>query len=339
MRWIHAWSASEDYIINTIYFINNKNKNIWYFFKSRNDKDFILDFLKQLRENSKYNFLIYKEDIYQKNNKKIPIIIKSYESLNAQEKEEIKFLKSKNIKILTILEWSEFHLNRIPSEIIELNKNFKNKFKSKLKKKKLSLAIKRLLDVLFSLFLLIISSPIIIFSILIIWLQDFQNVFYKQKRTGLNGKEITIYKLRSMKINSENEGLSWASKDDPRITKFGRLIRKSRIDELPQLINVIKGDMTLIGPRPERPEIDKELIDIIPNYFFRYSIKPGLSGWAQVNYNYAANLEEVKNKLSYDIFYIKNFSLFLDILIFLKTIRLILNLQGSETKKKSIEKI
>lgn len=336
---IIIFSGILDYIINTIYFINNKNKNIWYFFKSRNDKDFILDFLKQLRENSKYNFLIYKEDIYQKNNKKIPIIIKSYESLNAQEKEEIKFLKSKNIKILTILEWSEFHLNRIPSEIIELNKNFKNKFKSKLKKKKLSLAIKRLLDVLFSLFLLIISSPIIIFSILIIWLQDFQNVFYKQKRTGLNGKEITIYKLRSMKINSENEGLSWASKDDPRITKFGRLIRKSRIDELPQLINVIKGDMTLIGPRPERPEIDKELIDIIPNYFFRYSIKPGLSGWAQVNYNYAANLEEVKNKLSYDIFYIKNFSLFLDILIFLKTIRLILNLQGSETKKKSIEKI
>lgn len=333
------FGAILDYIINTIYFIQYKNKNIWYFFKSKNDKDFILDFLKELREKSKYNFRIYEEDIFQINNNKIPIIIKNYESLNSEEQEKINFLKSNNIKVFTIFEWSEIYLNRIPPELLELNKNFKNNFKSKLKKKKFSLAIKRLLDILFSSFLLIISAPIMVFSILIIWLQDFENVFYNQKRTGLNGKEITIYKLRSMKINSENEGLSWASKDDPRITNFGRFIRKSRIDELPQLINVIKGDMTLIGPRPERPEIDKDLIHIIPNYFFRYSIKPGLSGWAQVNYNYAANVEEVKNKLSYDIFYIKNYSLFLDLLIFLKTIRLILNLQGSETKKKTIKKI
>ena len=128
---------------------------------------------------------------------------------------------------------------------------------------------------------------------------------------------------------AESKGIQWSSRNDSRVTSFGKLLRKTRIDELPQLINVIKGDMTLIGPRPERPEIDDELKKEINNYNLRYLLKPGLSGWAQVNSNYSASLKESEIKLSYDIFYLKNFSLFLDLLIFFKTIKLVFNAKGS----------
>ena len=132
-----------------------------------------------------------------------------------------------------------------------------------------------------------------------------------------------------MKINSEVNGPQWSKKNDKRITKVGDFIRKTRIDELPQLVSVIIGDMSLIGPRPERPEIDKILISKIKNYKLRYQVKPGLSGWAQVNYPYGASIEDTEYKLGYDIFYIRNFSFWLDVVIFFKTIRLVMNLEGS----------
>ena len=135
-----------------------------------------------------------------------------------------------------------------------------------------------------------------------------------------------------MKENAEENGPSWAKKKDPRITKIGSIIRKSRIDELPQLLSVIAGDMSLIGPRPERPEIEKNLINEIPFYNYRNYMKPGLSGWAQVNYPYGASIEDSKIKFSYDVFYLRNYSLLLDILIIFKTIKLIINLQGSDPK-------
>ena len=133
-----------------------------------------------------------------------------------------------------------------------------------------------------------------------------------------------------MRFNSENGKPQWATKNDKRITKIGRFLRKTRIDELPQLISVIKGDMSLIGPRPERKEIDDELINEIPNYSIRYLLRPGLSGWAQVNYPYGSSVEDSKIKLSYDIYYLKNFSIWLDMLIFFKTIRLVLLKRGSD---------
>ena len=143
-----------------------------------------------------------------------------------------------------------------------------------------------------------------------------------------------MYKLRSMKSNAEKDGVKWSTQDDNRITKVGFWLRKTRIDELPQLFSVLTGDMSLIGPRPERPEIDEMLIKEIPNYNLRYLVRPGLSGWAQVNYPYGASVEDTKMKFSYDIYYIKNLSTFFDFLIFLETIRLVFNFRGSQPIKK-----
>ena len=135
-----------------------------------------------------------------------------------------------------------------------------------------------------------------------------------------------------MKNNSEINGPQWAEANDKRITKVGRILRKYRIDELPQLISVIKGDLSLIGPRPERPEIDYYLREKIVGYMNRYNIQPGLSGWAQVNYPYGASEDDAKNKLGYDLYYIKNFSSLLDLLIFFKTLKLVFNARDSSPK-------
>ena len=136
-----------------------------------------------------------------------------------------------------------------------------------------------------------------------------------------------------MKTMSEKNGPVWATKDDNRITKIGSILRKTRIDELPQLLSVLKGDMSLIGPRPERPEIEILLKRNIPYYDLRKVIRPGLSGWAQVNYPYGASLKDSENKLSYELFYIRNYSFWLDLLIFIKTIKLIFNMKGSSPNK------
>ena len=173
-----------------------------------------------------------------------------------------------------------------------------------------------------------------IISALLIYLEDGAPIFFKQVRSGYLQNNFEIYKLRTMIKNAEKNGPQWASKKDNRITKVGNILRKLRIDELPQLLNVLKGEMSLIGPRPERPEIDKLLIEKIKGYSFKYSIKPGLSGWAQVNYPYGASIEDADFKLSYDFFYIKNFSILLDILIMLKTIKLVCNAKGSIPRQK-----
>ena len=128
------------------------------------------------------------------------------------------------------------------------------------------------------------------------------------------------------------EGIKWSQRNDKRVTKVGKFLRRTRLDELPQLFSVLKGDMSLIGPRPERPEIDDILVKKIPNYKLRYLVRPGLSGWAQVNYPYGASIDDTRIKFSYDIYYIKNFSTFFDLLIFLETIRLVLNVRGSQPK-------
>ena len=128
-----------------------------------------------------------------------------------------------------------------------------------------------------------------------------------------------------MFVEAESEGIKWATKNDPRTTKIGRILRNTRFDEIPQLLTVLGGEMSLIGPRPERPEIEKMLKKNIDHYNLKYLVKPGLSGWAQVNYPYGSSLNDSRNKLAYDIFYIKNKSIFLDIIIFIKTIRIVIN--------------
>ena len=260
--------------------------------------------------NLTYNSLIVDEDYIKKN----------YDS------NFFKLLKNRNIKIIRFSDWCKLYLETIPPELY----NSINPIKVYSSQRKfLQLSIKRIGDLVVSFILLIITSPIILFSAIIIYLQDRGAIFYSQERTGFNGKIFRIYKLRSMKEDAEKDKAQWSYNKDQRITKFGKFIRLTRIDELPQLISVIKGEMSLIGPRPERPEIDEKLRQIIPNYFERYYLKPGLSGWAQVNYPYGASVEDAKIKLSYDLYYLKNVTLLIDLLIFFKTIRLIFNARGA----------
>ena len=141
-----------------------------------------------------------------------------------------------------------------------------------------------------------------------------------------------------MIVNAEPKGVRWSEEKDLRITKIGRILRKSRIDELPQLISVIKGDMSLIGPRPERPEFDKILNEEIAHYNLRYWIRPGLSGWAQTKFPYTSSINDTKIKLSYDLYYLRNFSFWLDFFILIKTIRLVSSAKGSVPKKKRVNK-
>ena len=184
--------------------------------------------------------------------------------------------------------------------------------------------LKRLIDLVVAGLLLLLLSPLMLLVALAIVLDSQGPVFYSQKRTGLNRKPFKVYKFRSMYQNAEAQGVQWASKKDPRITRVGWWLRLTRIDELPQLWNVLRGEMSLIGPRPERPEFDAELAQAIPYYDLRYLIAPGISGWAQVMYPYGASIEDAREKLSYDLYYIKNYSLLLDLEIALKTLRVVL---------------
>lgn len=153
-------------------------------------------------------------------------------------------------------------------------------------------------------------------------------LFYGQERVGKRGESFRIYKLRSMVTDAEKNGAVWAKKNDARITKFGRFLRLTRLDEVPQFYNILKGDMSLIGPRPERPEFVKDLEKKIPFYAIRHVVRPGLTGWAQVNYPYANTIEEQETKLRYDLFYIKERSAFLDFKILIKTISTVLFFKG-----------
>jgi lipopolysaccharide/colanic/teichoic acid biosynthesis glycosyltransferase len=148
--------------------------------------------------------------------------------------------------------------------------------------------------------------------------------FYKQERVGKNGKLFTIIKFRSMRQDAEKHGPVWATKDDDRTTYVGSFIRKVRIDELPQLINVLRGEMSFVGPRPERPVFVEQLTEVIPFYSQRHLVEPGLTGWAQVKYDYGASVEDALQKLQYDLYYIKNVSLFFDVWIILQTIKIVL---------------
>lgn len=189
--------------------------------------------------------------------------------------------------------------------------------------------LKKSMDFIIALLLLIIFSPLLLIVSLLIKLSSKGPVFYLQERLGKNKVPFILIKFRSMKMNAEDKIPIWAEGSDCRVTKIGRLIRRWRIDELPQLINVLKGEMSLIGPRPEREYFIQRLEEKIPFYGQRFRMKPGISGWAQVNYSYTSSLSESKRKLEYELFYLKNNSLFLDFLVFLKTIKIVLLKKGS----------
>ncbi len=203
-------------------------------------------------------------------------------------------------------------------------------FSEGFKKTKLLKFLKREIDIVASALGLLIALPILIITAILIKIESKGPIIYKQERVGENNKVYNLYKFRSMRVDAEKDtGPVWAEENDNRTTKVGKFIRKIRIDEIPQMINVLKGDMSFVGPRPERPYFVKMLSAKIPYYNERHSIKPGITGWAAINYGYGANFEDALEKLQYDIYYIKNISPLFDLYIILKTIKIVIGRIGS----------
>jgi exopolysaccharide biosynthesis polyprenyl glycosylphosphotransferase len=190
--------------------------------------------------------------------------------------------------------------------------------------------VKRLMDIVVAATLLICTLPISLIAALAIKLDSKGPVFYSQERVGLYGKRFMVHKFRTMRTDAEKNGAQWATKNDPRITRVGRFLRKTRIDELPQLLCVLQGDMSMVGPRPERAVFIAKLREQMPFYIGRLKMKPGLTGWAQVRYHYDTSLEDVQKKLEYDMYYYENMSLLLDLQILFRTIYVVLTGKGAQ---------
>lgn len=243
-------------------------------------------------------------------------------NLSQQMIRELMDMRLKGIYVYSIADFCEQFWQKIPPAYIQddwfaFTSGFNilhNRIKAKLK---------QAIDILAATVLLILSLPITIPIAIAIKFSSKGPIFYSQVRTGLNGKKFRVHKFRSMYQNAEAKGIQWAKKKDPRVTPIGSFIRLTRIDELPQLWNIFKGEMSLVGPRPERPEFDLQLREEIPYYDVRYLVKPGITGWAQVCYPYGASVEDAYQKVAYDLYYIKNYSLFLDLLIAFKTLRVV----------------
>ena len=190
---------------------------------------------------------------------------------------------------------------------------------------------RRQLDLVFSLLLLTLASPIMLITATLIWLSTMGRdpVLYRQLRVGLKGREFYVWKFRSMRTDAEKNGAQMAAKNDARITRIGRFIRKTRIDELPQIVNVLKGEMSLVGPRPERPEFVSKFQRQIRGYSLRHQVKPGITGWAQVKYPYGETVEDAARKLYFDLTYVRKNSVLFDLRILLRTIPVILTGHGA----------
>jgi len=191
-------------------------------------------------------------------------------------------------------------------------------------------AVKRGFDIFFALIGLVVSAPIMLLTAIIIRLESPGPIFYFQQRVGQDGKDFKVIKLRSMKLDAEQGGPQWASENDPRVTRVGRIIRKIRVDELPQFINVIRNDMSFVGPRPERRYFVDQLEKAIPFYALRMHVKPGITGWAQINYPYGDTVEDAKEKLKYELYYMKHRSLWLDLVIIFQTVKVAIKARGAQ---------
>lgn len=235
---------------------------------------------------------------------------------------ESSVIRNSGSRVVPLVTWYEELFQKIPSKIVSTEWLVFNIW-SRAGTETFYTRLKRVIDVVGALLILIVTAPIVLLAVMSVFVEDGRPFFYRQKRTGIGGKCIQITKIRTMIISAERDGARWSGARDTRITRVGRLLRALRIDEIPQLLMVLSGEMSLIGPRPERPEMEELIISEFPHFSLRYVIKPGLSGWAQVCYPYGSDVRDAGEKLDYDLFYIRHASLPLDILIILKTIRLL----------------
>jgi len=255
------------------------------------------------------------------------LLVTDFNSVSTDQQKKLLSLQQIGVPVLSLVGWCEQVLQRFPPELLTDADLLRGEFS--FARGTIQKRFKRLGDVIFSCCLLVLTAPILVIAAVLIGLQDGGPVLYSQLRSGLDGRPFRIWKLRTMCVDAERQGAQWVSKRDSRITPVGHLLRLTRLDELPQLWAVLKGEMSLIGPRPERPEFEQVLERQLPHYRLRHVMRPGLSGWAQVNYPYGASLEDAANKLSYDLYYLRNFSFWLDLLILFKTIRLVFTAQGA----------
>ncbi|MCW8998916.1 MAG: TIGR03013 family PEP-CTERM/XrtA system glycosyltransferase [Kangiellaceae bacterium] len=242
--------------------------------------------------------------------------------------DEIINCKMKGIQVTEISDFFEKRSGRLQIDTLHPNRFI---FIEGFNQDYARIVVKRVVDILLSIFMMLITAPVYPVLILLIKRESGwdEPVFYSQIRVGQDEQSFTIYKFRSMVVNAEKQGAQWASKDDTRVTKVGKVMRKTRLDELPQLWNVLKGDMSFVGPRPERPEFVEKLADNISYYRMRHRVKPGITGWAQVCYPYGDDEKDAKEKLQYDLYYIKNYSVFLDLTILAQTAQVILWQKGA----------
>jgi sugar transferase (PEP-CTERM system associated) len=236
--------------------------------------------------------------------------------------EQLLECRLRGIKVTDLLTFLERESGRVSVELMHPSwLVFANGFRCDF----LCLATKRAFDIAVSLGILVIASPIALLTALAIYLEDRGPVLFRQLRTGQNGRPFRMIKFRSMRIDAEGDGRAlWASGNDLRVTRMGRWIRRLRIDELPQVVNVLVGHMSLVGPRPERPEFVTQLARKIPFYEQRHFVKPGITGWAQIRYSYGASEKDAQEKLEYDLYYVKHHSLALDLMVLLQTVEIVL---------------
>ena len=221
-------------------------------------------------------------------------------------------------RVMDVVEFWEQYMEKIPPRYVDqswlakLDLRLRDPFSHKLK---------RLADLVFAFLGIVLSFPILLPALAVIAINSGFPLFFTQRRTGFMGREYTLFKLRTMEKNAEEKGVEWAKEKDKRVTGCGKFLRKWRIDEIPQFLNVIRGEMSIVGPRPERPEFQEELIKQVPHWNCRHLVKPGLTGWAQIRYRYAADSDASEEKLAYDLYYIKHASILMDLQVILSTLR------------------
>ena len=299
---------------------SRKNKQNCLFYLSRNSKKIIQNELKRIE--NRYVFFEWEEEnsklsineFCAKNNVDLLVL----ESQNGSGHLDVVPLLEAGIRIMNLRDFSEKNLEKIPPAFV--NRSWLLGLDLRMRDPLLH-KIKRIMDITVGSFGLLFSLPILIPSLLIIALNSGFPVFFSQTRTGFLGREYVLYKLRTMKKDAENKGAVWANKKDSRITHVGKFLRKWRIDEIPQFWNIIIGDMSIVGPRPERPEFQEQLKKDVPHWNCRHLVKPGLTGWAQIQFEYASDLKSSEEKLAYDLYYIKHASIIFDIQIILSTLR------------------
>lgn len=235
-------------------------------------------------------------------------------------------VKSRGVEVLDGHQLYEEEAGRLSIDLLKPSVLI---FSTGFSRRALAMTLKRTTDLLLASSGIVILAPIVLLLALLIKMDSPGPVFYRQIRVGLRGQPYLIWKFRSMMHDAETSGARWASKGDPRISRVGRLMRARRLDELPQLLNVIKGEMSLVGPRPERPAFVQNLRDEIPYYDLRHTVRPGITGWAQTQFRYGASAEDSHTKLQYDLYYVKNLSLALDLRIMFETISVVLSSHGA----------